>query len=270
MKMQKLKFYMLALLPLLLIACSDADNNKGNQVVVDNNVAEPSTVANATQATPADRERPAAGGPPGGGEGGERPARGRGGMGMGMGGVQYDLTERALAEQAKYEQIYDNPSIQCDITNIFFGWTHDANVNQITQQDDTVTLLYGYMDFERTIHLNMDKHPENIVPSRGGHSIGRWEGKTLIVDTVGFTAGVLNPLSGEPHGTEMHAVEKFWYDEEAKTLNREYTVEAPGYLKTPFTNQDSQIISDLPYQPYDCTELSGENNRRPEDRTDSN
>lgn len=199
-----------------------------------------------------------AGGPPGGG-------------GMGMGGgrpgggarPQYDSTELALAEQTTYEQIYDNPSISCDITNIFFGWTHDANVNQITQADDKITLLYGYMDYARTIHLNMDKHPANITPSRGGHSIGRWEGQKLIVDTIGFTAGVFNPLNGLPHGVNMTSTETFEYDAEANSLNRSYTIEDPEYLNSAFTNSDSLVSSEIPYSPYDCIELSGDNNRRP-------
>jgi len=176
---------------------------------------------------------------------------------------QYDSTELALAEQASYEQIYDNPSIQCDITNIFFGWTHDSNVNQITQEDDKITLLHGYMDFVRTIHLT-DKHPENITPSRGGYSIGRWEGKKLIVETKGFTPGVFNPLVGNPYGANMQSVETFEYDPESDTLNRTYTIEDPEYLNSPFTNSDTMARSDLPYSPYDCVELSGKNNQRPE------
>lgn len=206
-------------------------------------------------------EARAAGGPAAGGEG--PPGGG------GRGGPQYDLTELALAEKATYEQIYDNPSIQCDITNIFFGWTHDSNVNQITQAEDQITLLHGYMDYVRTIHLNMDEHPADIEPSRVGHSIGRWEDKTLIVDTRGFTPGVFNPLTGDPYGADMHSVEKFWYDEETKTLNRSYVATDPAYLNTPFASEDTMIVSDLAYEPYNCIELSGDNNRRPEDRAGS-
>lgn len=225
---------------------------------------------------PAGAEGGERGGPPAGVEGGERGARPEGGppadgargqrgaRGGRGGGSQYDMTELAQAEMAKYEQIYDNPSISCDITNIFFGWGHDSNVNQVTQDGDKITLLYGYMDFVRTIHLGMDKHPENIVPSRGGHSIGRWEDDVLIVDTIGFTPGVFNPLNGEPYGSGMTSVEKFSYDAEAKTLNRSYVVTDPTYLNAPYSSSDSMAMSDIPYDLYNCTELSGENNRRPD------
>ena len=44
----------------------------------------------------------------------------------------------------------------------------------------------------RTIHMNMTEHPKTIEPSLTGHSIGRWDGDVLAVDTVGFAPGMLN------------------------------------------------------------------------------
>lgn len=205
-------------------------------------------------AAPADG--PPRGGAPGGGPGGGGP-RGR----------QIALTDAGLAAQNAYEQIYDDPGIHCDIGNIFFGWTHDSHVNEITQYDDRIVMQYGYMDFVRTIHLNMDKHPEDIVPSRGGHSIGRWEDDTLVIDTVGFTQGILSALGGIPNSDQMYATEKFWYDKENQTLNSAYTAVDPLFLKEPYTGQAAMRTSSTPYEPYNCTELSGDNNRRPEDRT---
>jgi hypothetical protein len=59
---------------------------------------------------------------------------------------------------------------------------------------------YG-VGLTRTVHMNMTAHPAKIAPSRGGHSIGRWDGDTLVVDTVGFLPGSLAgnlPHSGKP------------------------------------------------------------------------
>lgn len=201
---------------------------------------------------------------PAGGQEARGGARGAGGQaGGGRGGAAYDLTEAALATQAKYEQIYDDPSVHCDIGNIFFGWGHDSHVNAITQEDDKVIMQYGYMDYVRTIHLGMNEHPANIEPSRGGHSIGSWEGDTLVVDTIGFTSGVLHPLNGTPHSDQMHTVEKISYDAESKSLKRDYLITDPLYLNKPYSGSDSQNISAQAYEPYNCTELSGDNNRRP-------
>ncbi len=181
-------------------------------------------------------------------------------------GGSYDISEAGLAAQAEYEQIYDDPSIHCDIGNIFFGWTHDGHTNSITQDNEKVTLLYGYMDFVRTIHLNMEEHPDNIVPSRGGHSIGHWEDKTLVVDTTGFTAGVLHPLQGILHSDQMHTVERIHYDPQSESLIMDYEISDPLYLNSVYTGSRRQEVSAKPYEPYNCTELSGDNNKRPEER----
>ena len=53
--------------------------------------------------------------------------------------------------------------------------------------------LIRLYNFERSIHVDMAKHPDQLTPSYAGHSIGHWEGNTLVVDTVGFAAGVLSP-----------------------------------------------------------------------------
>ena len=246
------------------------DNSAENLAVAEksNDEQRPKYLANSQPNISGFWVRERRGGPPGGpggpGAGAARPGN-PGGAG-GPRGPNIDMNETGLAAQAKYEQIYDDPSIHCDIANIFFGWGHDGHVNSITQQEDTVTMLYGYMDYVRTIHLDMSEHPDNVVPSTGGHSIGRWEGDVLVVDSVGFNAGVLHPLSGASHSDQMRTTERIWYDEDSETLERSYVAEDPLYLNSPYTGQDSQAISAVPYVPYECTELSGDNNKRPEDR----
>ena len=65
--------------------------------------------------------------------------------------------------------------------------------------------------------MNMKTHPTNIKPTRAGHSTGRWEGDTLVVDTVGFLPGVLNGTTR--HGDKLHVVERFTLDPKTWQLN---------------------------------------------------
>jgi hypothetical protein len=186
-----------------------------------------------------------------------------GGRGPGRGGPPRPEVTDAGREAAKnYDQPFDDPAIKCDVANIMFGWVHDRHVNEITQTDKQITMKYGYMDFVRTIHMDQKQHPKNIKPSRGGHSIGSWDGDTLVVDTVGFLPGVLIPIVGVMHSGEMHVVERFTFDPAMKMLTREYRAEDPLYLKAPHTGRDFMMISDEPYVPYNCVELSGKNNQR--------
>ena len=130
------------------------------------------------------------------------------------------------------------------------------------QRGDEIVLRYGYMDLVRTIHMNA-VHPRTVVPSLGGHSVGRWDGDVLEVDTVGFAPGVLIPIAGILHSDRLHVVERFAVDPAAKTLTRTYRAEDPLYLKTPYVGTDVMTRTSEPYTAYNCVELSGRNNIRP-------
>ncbi len=198
------------------------------------------------------------GGPPGGGPGG--PPGGPAGGARGGGGME--VTAAGAAAGASYQQPFDDPAIKCDIGNIIFGWSHDGHVNEIVQNDKQILLKYGYMDFVRTIYLDQAEHPKNIVPSRGGHSIGKWDGDVLVVDTIGLSPGVINPMAGVMSSGQMHYVERFTLDPAAGTLTHEWTGTDPLYLKSSISGRDVSTISAEPFVPYNCTELSGKNNMR--------
>ena len=204
--------------------------------------------------------------PPGGagaGPGGMGPAPG-GMAGGAPGGGRPAPTEAGLAAAADYEQPFDDPAIHCHPANIIFGFTHDSHVNDIYQTDDTVTIQYGYMDLVRTVHLDRTEHPDDIVPGVGGHSIGRWEGDVLVVDTVGFEQGVVFPLGdGLMHSADMQVTERFEVRDEGQTLVRAYVAHDPAFVQTDWVGESVFQRTSEPYRPYNCTELSGDNNRRP-------
>lgn len=141
----------------------------------------------------------------------------------------------------------DNPRLRCAPTNIIFDWYFEMDVNRIVQAGDTIRLLYGSMGIERTIHLDLEEHPAEIERSLTGHSIGRWEGDTLIVDSVGFAPGILNADGRVPHSEQLHVVERFSFDPEARALRRSYTATDPLYFEGEFTGADTMLISDLPF-----------------------
>ncbi len=133
-----------------------------------------------------------------------------------------------LGKQAADEfDVYssENPRMRCETTSILFDWTYDGAINRIAQNEGTIVLEYGQLGFTRTIHMDRDAHPASIEPSRAGHSIGRWEGDVLVVDTVGFAPGVFSPPV--MHSGELHVVERFSLDPAALTLTRSYVAEDP-------------------------------------------
>src|ERR1700730_7605299 len=186
---------------------------------------------------------------------GERQAGGgRRGGGAGTGPRLYggsELTELGQQAAASFAQ-KDNPRFRCETTSIIFDWTFDGAVNRITQNKDTILLQYGQMGLKRTIYMNMKQHPVSIKPTRAGHSIGRWEGDVLVVDTVGFMPRVLNaPVR---HGDKLHVVERFQLDPRTMKLTRSYVAYDPLYLKGQYTGSDVIQVADAPYMQDHCKE----------------
>jgi hypothetical protein len=189
---------------------------------------------------------------------GERPANrgGRKGPGGATGPRLYggtELTEAGEKAAADFKR-EDTPRFHCQTTSILFDWTFDGPVNRITQNKDTIVLEYGQFGFKRTIYMNLKEHPANIKPSRAGHSIGHWEGDTLVVDTVGFSPGFLNtPVR---NSDKLHVVEQFTLDPVKVALTRSYVAEDAVYLKGKYTGSDTILVADAPFNPGKCQELN--------------
>ncbi len=153
----------------------------------------------------------------------------------------------------------DNPRLSCKPTSIVFDWTFDWPVNRITQTtvngEKVIDVDYGLYSFSRRIHMT-DQHPASLVPSNSGHSIGRWEGDTLVVDTVGFAPGVLAPPTR--NSDQLHVVERFTLDTKTFALKREFRAEDPIYLAAPYTSADTVLLSDTPFEKQPCEELTFE------------
>jgi hypothetical protein len=81
---------------------------------------------------------------------------------------------------------------------------------QILQRRDEVTLLYLLYNTVRHVRLNAP-HPENVTPSWQGHSVGWYEGDTLVIDTVGIKVAPLSTVDafGTPHSKALHVVERY-------------------------------------------------------------
>jgi hypothetical protein len=187
---------------------------------------------------------------------GERPAGGgkKGGAPKGprlYGGTE--LTEAGEKAAAEFKR-EDNPRFHCETTSIVFDWTFDGPVDRITQNKDTIVMEYGQFGLKRTIYMNLKQHPANIKLTRAGHSIGHWEGDTLVVDTVGFLPGFLNtPVR---NSEKLHVVERFSLDPVKVALTRNYTAEDPVYLKGQYTGSDTLYVADAPFNPGKCRELN--------------
>jgi hypothetical protein len=162
---------------------------------------------------------------------------------------------RAAQEALGKRPTSENPRLSCQITSILFDWVFDGAIGRITQSANTIKMEYG-VGLTRTVHMNMTAHPAKIVPSRGGHSIGRWDGDTLVVDTVGFLPGSL--AGNLPHSGKLHVVERFTLNPTTFELTRGIVAEDPDYFVDKYVDTDSVLPADAPFKVEACRELAPE------------
>ena len=86
----------------------------------------------------------------------------------------------------------------------------------------------------RQIFMDGRKHPADPDPTWYGHSIGRFEGNTLVVDTVGFNDKFWFDFKGHPHTERLHIVERYTR-KDYNTLVNQITIDDPGAYSRPFT-----------------------------------
>jgi|SRR5688572_1675899 len=113
-----------------------------------------------------------------------------------------------------------------------------AMLRTIDVRDDRVVMTIDSdgTDVTRTVHLDLAAHPADVEPSLFGHSIGRWEGDTLVIDTVAFTPHRIGIGFGVPSGSGKHLIERLTLTADRLQLRYELTVEDPEYLTTPATH----------------------------------
>jgi hypothetical protein len=84
-------------------------------------------------------------------------------------------------------------------------------------------------------HIRLtDKHSANVKPSWYGEAIGRYEGDTLVIDTIGIDERTLVDGFGTPHTKQLHVIERFRLIEDGKVLEANVHVEDPGAFTMPW------------------------------------
>jgi Carboxypeptidase regulatory-like domain len=103
------------------------------------------------------------------------------------------------------------------------------------------------------VYLDGRGHPADPNPAWYGHSIGHWDGDTLVVDRVGFDERVYLDIESHPHSDELHIIERY-HRPDLGHLEIEITVDDPGVLAKPWTQKR---VADLAHEEifeFICTE----------------
>jgi len=102
---------------------------------------------------------------------------------------------------------------------------------EIYQGRDLIVFKMEYYDMYRVIFLDGREHPPSDAPhSKSGHSVGRWDGDSLIVDTTHISSATFMN-NGFDHSDDIHMVERFAMSPDRKTLWLTQTYEDPSVFE---------------------------------------
>jgi hypothetical protein len=103
------------------------------------------------------------------------------------------------------------------------------------------------------IYIDGRSHPADPNPAWYGHSIGRWDGDTLVVDRVGFDPRVWLDQEQHPHSDKLHIIERY-HRADLGHLEIEITVDDPGVLARPWTQKRVADLANEEILEFICTE----------------
>lgn len=163
------------------------------------------------------------------------------------------LTEKGAAAKDSFYYYSDSPVAQCIAHPAPWVFNSELYVNEIDVGDDVVILHSEYFGVRRTVYMDGRGHPGDAERALQGHSIGRWDGDTLVVDTRLFADHRIGNGPGIPSGAQRHVVERLTLSDDGTRILYDMFVEDPEYLVEPLTARVEWVyVPDLQRYNYDC------------------
>jgi len=123
---------------------------------------------------------------------------------------------------------------------------------EIHQGTELIVMRLEYYDMVRIIFMDGRPHPAANAPhTKVGHSVGQWDGATLVVDTTHLSESTITN-NGLNHSDKVHLIERFWLSADGKMLLMQQEFEDPEALE----NRGARFVgwdrgTDFIY-PYEC------------------
>jgi hypothetical protein len=138
---------------------------------------------------------------------------------------QWPLTEKGQQRFDAYTPLM-SPQAQCVPTSA--PWLMAYSAPSVFQQlNDRILFNSDWLQAERTIYMDGRDHPPAEELFAQGHSVGRWEGDTLVVETTNFSEIIYAAIA---NGSQKRLVERFALSEDGKRLVYDFVMEDPEYL----------------------------------------
>lgn len=171
--------------------------------------------------------------------------------------IQALFTESARDYAQAFDHA-DDPAIQCVPFGAFRSLLH-ADPIEFEQLEDRIVIRGEDMASDRTIFIDGRGHPEDLQTSPMGHSIGWYEGATLVVETVGVSANIAEDSLNIHNSDEATSVERYTVSEDGSQLHLTFTLDDPVMFTEPLTLRTTRLFTpEVPLQDLPCEAISGQ------------
>ncbi len=163
----------------------------------------------------------------------------------------WPLTPKGEAARAAFDGS-QNPQVDCipmtPPTIMLYTTIFD-----ITLTDERMDIDGEWLSFERVVYLDGRAHPPADQRSHQGHSVGHWEGDTLVIDTTNFADHAAGNSFEIPSGPQKHVVERLTLSEDGRNVHYEFVLEDPEYMTAPVRGEGRwEYRPDLEHREIDC------------------
>ncbi|HEY5623987.1 MAG TPA: DUF6152 family protein, partial [Gammaproteobacteria bacterium] len=129
---------------------------------------------------------------------------------------EWPLTSKGAAAQAAYDQTL-NPQIDCIPVASPLLMLY-SNIFEVSIEEERVHVLFEWLDVERSIWLDGRAHPPADQVFHQGHSVGRFEGTTLVIESANFAAHGAGNAFEVPSGTGKQLIERLTLSPDGKQI----------------------------------------------------
>jgi hypothetical protein len=153
---------------------------------------------------------------------------------LGLKDAPFQPWAKALLEDRKNNEL--EPHTRCKPSGVArqFLTPYGVEIVELRELERVYIFDIGGPHTYRTVYMDGRTHPANLPPTFYGHSIGWWDGDTLVIDTVGYNEGFWMDRDGLPSTDKMHTVERLTRTD-AASLKYELTVDDPGAYTKPWS-----------------------------------
>ena len=157
------------------------------------------------------------------------------------------------ARRAPLDAALDDPTLFCLLPGVPRISTMPMPL-EIVQTPKQVVILHEAFRAWRRIPIDANlKHPDDLVPTWMGDSVGRWEGDTFVIDTVGFNDKSWLAAKGI-HSEALHVVERYTLNDD-NSLTLEVMAEDKDALQKPYyTGAVFRRPIEVRVEEYECIE----------------